>query len=166
MVRSKTIYDLKGELLNNRILKIIHTESPVHIEHIYTRICDFQNAAITQKAKKHIQDHIDSLVQSKGVLKKKDIIWSTVEKIPLSPRNYSEVPEKSIALIAPEELDEAFRMLLQSSFGSTEDEVIPALCKQLGFRKTETVTSELSLHLRSMINRKIVSNNEAVLRLT
>jgi very-short-patch-repair endonuclease len=165
-MHSKNIYDLTGEILKRLILKIVHTENPVHAEQIYTRICNFQDAAITQKAKRHIQSHIDILVQSESLIRKGDFIWTTTHKQVIVPRNFGILPNKAIEMIAPEELDEAFKIILGSSFSAIENDLLTTVSKQLGFaRKTDVLWSELRVHLNSMIERNIILSLEGMLHL-
>lgn len=163
--RLGSLYDLNGPVLERYLLKTILTESPVHISQVISRIGDFQNAKITQKAKRHIQAHIDALIDTKKILIKGDFIWTTANNTVIVPRNFALVPDKHITLIAPEELDEAFKVLLGASFGTTENELFTALCKNLGFRKTDAIVAYLSAHFSSMTERNIIIENQGILRL-
>lgn len=165
-VKPKSIYDLKGAILERYLLKIIQVESPVHMEQVYARIFDFQNAKATEKAKKHILQHLDNVVDAKNAIRKGEFIWTTNNHILVSPRNYADLPDKDISIIAPEELDQAFITILKNSVGATTTELLNETSRCLGFRKTESVLEELNAHLSTMLNRNLITAHEGILQLS
>lgn len=160
--RSKSIYDLKGAILERYLLKIIHTESPVHLEQIYERIFSFQDNTATQKARHHILQHITHMTETGKAVRKGDFIWTTGNQN-VSPRNYTAIADKRISMIAAEELDEAFRSILKTSNGATQEELIPETARRLGFRRTEAVIADLAAHLQTMIQRGLLKEQHGVL---
>lgn len=73
---------------------------------------------------------------------------------------------RRIEMIAPEEQIEAFRLVVEESFGISRDDAIREVGRKLGFdRTTEQLTNALKKASSLAIRRGVILNTAGILRL-
>lgn len=136
------------------IIEVVKIESPVHKDEVIRRIT---NAAGLKRAGSRIRRNldwaIDNVVRRNEISRKGNFLWAQDMQLPFV-RDRSELPsqQKKIEYISSEEIVEAFRLVVESSYGIDCEEAIKEVANLLGFRRiTKDVGSILSSAMDSMI---------------
>lgn len=158
--------------LASYIYQIIDMESPIHIDEIATRIRMLWGL---KKAGNRIRDAVSvavsaciKLCNSNFAQGKSEGIYSRlISKVDnfyyikdreVKVRNRANVGSPSLKkpdMISPLEIETAISQIVRDNFGATEDEVITAVSRQLGFLATSQVLKErIQGSIKSMIFKK------------
>ena len=120
------------------VTRVAEIEGPVHRDEIVTRI---RTAWGLMRAGGRIDAHVERAIEaatsSSQIVREGDFV-SLPGGVPLV-RDRAEVTSaglRRIEYLPPSELDQGIIDLVKENFGATEDEVVQALARQLGYRST------------------------------
>ena len=124
------------------IQRVVEFESPVHINEVAKRIA---NAAGFKRIGNRIQDAVKfaatQVARSESIQIKKTSLYETflywTGQKNITVRDRSELPNTSrkFKLIAPEEIQEAIKLIVSESCGIEQDDLPRATCRLFGFKK-------------------------------
>lgn len=139
------------------IATVVQVESPVHFDEMAKRITDA--AGITKLGSRIRYTLTQALDQAKDegkVLVKDDFIWAPDRPAAIA-RDRSNLPPayKKLSLIAPEEIQDAIRQVVEGAISITEQETLPLIAKLLGFSR---VTDEMKQQLSAAVGKAIQNN--------
>jgi very-short-patch-repair endonuclease len=149
------IFNIPESVIQNYILQIVKSESPIHIDQVCKRIVEYQGTTLGSRIKGHIEYYIQSLKNSKQIISEHRFLWWNSKKIDKA-RDYSYYPKKDIEYIAPEELQLALISVIKESISIEKDELIVETARRLGFKATTGVNLALNTVIRQMIKSNII----------
>ncbi len=148
--------------LVNWIQQVVEIESPVHINEIAKRIA---SAVGVKKVGKRIREAIEIAAMQaahlENVLIKDKFLYRTEHQY-ITVRNRDELPNASrkLELIAPEEIQEAIKLIVSESCGIEQDDLPHETCKLFGFKK---VNENMRQGVKVIIN-EMIQNGELIER--
>ena len=134
--RSYELSELPSSRLIAPIAEVVSVEGPVHVSEVIRRI---REAAGVKRSggriKQNLNLAIDATVRGKRRVRRKgDFLWMAGVKNP-TVRDRSEYRQlRRIDIIAPEEIAEAVKLLVEKSFSIDRQEAVRESAKLLGFR--------------------------------
>ncbi len=143
------------------IQRVVEVESPVHINVVAKRIA---NAAGFKKVGNRIQDAVKfaatQIARSESIQIKETSFYETflywTGQKNITVRDRSELPNTSrkFKLIAPEEIQEAIKLIVSESCGIEQDDLPRATCRLFGFKKVNwEMQDEIEGIIYKMIER-------------
>ena len=127
------------------VVEVVSVESPIHKEQVIRRIATAAGANIGKKIRRNLNRVFDDAVRRNAILRKGDFLWAKDMEHP-RVRDRSELPaqQKNVEHISPEEIDEAIRLVVESSYGIDRGEAVKETANLLGFgRVTKNVSNKL-----------------------
>jgi len=130
--------------LADSIQSIVAQESPVHLMEVTSRIV---SAAGVQRTGRRIRSAIERAVQAAeergSVIRKDDFLWHPEMKVPVV-RDRSKLPSASreILRVAPEEIEEAVKLVVKQGVGVTWEEALIEACRLLGYARVTDKTRQ------------------------
>ena len=156
------------------IQRVVEIESPVHINEVAKRIA---NAAGFKRIGNRIQNAVkfaatqaarsESIQIKETSLYETFLYWTGQEQITV--RDRSELPNTSrkFKLIAPEEIQEAIKLIVSESCGIEQDDLPHATCRLFGFKKVNwDMQDEIEGIIYKMIERGELTDKAGSLVLT
>ena len=133
------------------VVEVVRVESPIHEEQVIRRIATAAGVNIGKKIRRNLNWVIDNAVHRNEILRKGDFLWAKDMEHP-RVRDRSELPaqQKNVEHISPEEIDEAIRLVVESSYGIDRGEAVKETANLLGFGR---VTKNVSSELRAAVDR-------------
>ncbi len=156
------------------IQRVVEVESPVHMNVVAKRIA---NAAGFKKVGNRIQDAVkfaatqaarSESIQIKETSMYETFLYWTGQKN-ITVRDRSELPNTSRKLnfIAPEEMQEAIKLIVSESCGIEQDDLPRATCRLFGFKKVNwEMQDEIEGIIYKMIERGELTDKAGSLVLT
>ena len=129
------LHDVPQSLVREPVFEIVRVEGPVHVSEIVRRI---REAAGLARSGRRIQEHLERTIHNSvrsGAIVQKDKFLSLpgVEKPVV--RDRSDVAWlRKIELIPPEEIAEAAKMIVESSYGIDRADAATETARLLGFK--------------------------------
>ncbi len=156
------------------IQRVVEVESPVHINVVAKRIA---NAAGFKKVGNRIQDAVKFAAtqgaQSESIQIKETSLYETflywTGQKNITVRDRSELPytSRKFKLIAPEEIQEAIKLIVSESCGIEQDDLPRATCRLFGFKKVNwDMQDEIEGIIYKMIERGELTDKAGSLVLT
>ncbi len=140
----------------NPITEIVRIEGPVHISEVQRRIADAVGVArVGQRIKRNLGWAIDNAVRREAVVRKEDFLWSTDMHVP-AVRDRTDLPRKKIEMVAPQEIAEAIKIIVEHSYGIGRAEAATATARLLGFRN---VSKNIRTHIDRIVEMLIESGD-------
>ncbi|MDH1128455.1 DUF3320 domain-containing protein [Enterobacter sp. GD03975] len=138
---SYALHETPTGILADMIEKVVFTESPIHINEVITRL---RTAWGLQRAGARIESVVSQAAQ---IACKKDKIYEENgfffhKEVMVKLRNRQNVISTGLRkpeLIAPKEIAAGAMQIVRASLGATEDEIITAVSRMLGFKSTSSV---------------------------
>ncbi len=163
------LHAVPPRLIANWIQQIVEIESPVHLNEIAKRIT---SAVEVKKVGNRIRETIESAAKlaarSESIqIQGEFLYWTAQEQITV--RNRDELPNASrkLELIAPEEIQEAIRLVVSESCGIEQDDLTRATCRLFGFKKVNwSMQDEIKDIIHKMIKRGELTDKAGSLVLT
>ena len=127
--------------LSEVITQIVEFEGPIHRDEVIKRVRIYWGL---KKAGKRIKDTITSaaeVAQQTGQIKIKDDFLYSQNNDKIRVRKRTGNPPANIALISPEEIEEAVRIVLNTQDITKEKELIKQVAHLLGFKSTSKKTA-------------------------
>jgi len=135
----------RTSLLSGCILKIIRTESPVHLDEIVRRLrenCD--GGRLGQNMRTKFEWVFNLLQDRKLAVRRGDFFWvPDMVEPPVRSRSGFPTTAKKIEYIAPEEIAAAITLTIEQTCGATKEDVAFEALRLLGFSRTATLLPPL-----------------------
>ncbi len=121
------------DYLRDPIIEIVRVEGPVHVIDVRRRIAKAVGKTVGSKIQENLDGAINAAVRSESIVRKGDFLWSPTMKraVVRDRRAVSQV--RNIKRIAPEEIAEAIRMVVENSYGIDRLDAVSGAGKLLGF---------------------------------
>ena len=137
--RSSPLEDRFPSQLVSLVNAVVRVEGPVHESEVVRRLA---NAAGLRRVTSTVRDKVDQVIQLSvnrgGVTRLGEFLWNPEQGRP-AVRSRARLPQQlKIELIAPEEIKEAVRTVVQHSYGIERGEAIAEVASLFGFRRTST----------------------------
>ncbi len=132
------------------VAEMVKGEGPIHVEEALRAFLERWEARATARPREAFERALAGATASGDVVRRGDFLWPPgLTRPPVRWRGDEACPVTAAERIAMEELEEAIRITLASEFGATEEGLVTATCRRLGFRRTvagprTAVTSALS----------------------
>lgn len=154
---SYALHETPTGILADMIEKIVFIESPIHLSEIITRL---RTAWGLQRAGARIENVVSQAAQiacKKGkVSQESGFFFHTEVKTRLRNRqNVSSTGLRKPEMIAPKEIATGTIEVVRTSLGATEDEIIVAVSRMLGFKTTSSVLKRV---ISEIIEQQIKDN--------
>ncbi len=143
------------------IQRVVEIESPVHINEVAKRIA---NAAGFKRIGNRIQNAVkfaatqaarsESIQTKETSLYETFLYWTGQEQITVRDRGELPNASRKLQLIAPEEIQEAIKLVVSVSCGIEQDDLPHATCRLFGFKKINwDMQDEIEILTYKMIQR-------------
>ncbi|TSJ41010.1 DUF3320 domain-containing protein [Mucilaginibacter corticis] len=155
------------EQLAGWISEVVQTESPVHLDEVIRRITEASDISRAGARVKYTMTQAARYAEQNNLVKlKQEFLWLPgMETPPVRDRSKLPAASRKIALVAPEEIYEAIRQVVEGSVAITEEDTIPLAAKRLGFaRLTEELKQVLSDAVGQCIRRDILTHEGLLLK--
>jgi len=131
----KTLSEIPPGVLANIVTRVVQAEAPIHVDEMRRVIASF----FATRASKRVQEQIDVGIQAalsqSQIVQRGPFLWSPGVTVPPVRVRGDDCPVVDPDLIAPEELQEAIKLVLARAFGLRQDALISSTCRLLGFRR-------------------------------
>ena len=148
------LHAVPPDVMADWIQHIVKIESPVHVDEVAKRIA---NAVGVKKIGNRIRDTVKSAAgsaeHSKSIQVRDEFFYNTKQR-QIRVRDRSKLPNTSrkLELIAPEEIQEAIKLIVSESYGIEQNDLAHETCRLFGFKR---VTPEMKQRVKSAINEMI-----------
>ena len=150
------------------IQQIVEIESPVHLNEITRRITSAVGAKIGKRIQEAIETAARWAVRSESVHIKEKFLYRTGQE-QITVRDRGELPNTSrkLELIAPEEIQEAIKLIVSESLGIGRKDLPKETCKLFGFKKVnESMQRDVEVKINEMIEHDELTDKAGSLVLT
>ena len=133
--------------------QILDTEAPVHIEYLIRRLAEaFGLQRVGNRVDAAARQAIGDVTRTDGYLMRGEFLWRAGQELDVVRRPADGDPRtrREIDLIPPQEIDLAFRRLLEVASGAADDDLLISAARILGFERTGE-------HMRSVLKRRLVA---------
>jgi very-short-patch-repair endonuclease len=134
--------------------QLIEVEAPVHTDYVIRRLADaYGLQRVGNRVDAAARQALSQTMRSNGYIRRGKFIWRAGQALDVVRRPLDGDPRtrREIELIAPEELDLAFNRLLEGANGVSDDDLIAAAARIVGFDRTgERVRAVLERRLRAV----------------
>ncbi|MGV3505262.1 MAG: DUF3320 domain-containing protein [Adhaeribacter sp.] len=143
---NRELHEVPTDQLLSWVEEVVRVESPVHEEEV---ICRLAEAAGVPRIGPRLRGALEkalALGVHRGALRQqKSMYWTaSMQQPPL--RDRSQLPDRNIALVAPEEVALAIEKVVGQAFGMAREEVAAAVARLLGFaRLNEDIREQVDL---------------------
>ena len=148
------LHEVPYTYLIDAIEEIVRAESPIHQEEVARRIAAAVNIGrLGSRIRNTINREITASVRRGRVKKRGDFLWDPEMETP-TVRNRDVLPaqRKKIELIAPEEIAEAVRIVVESAYTIRRDEAISKAAALLGFKRA---TANIQDRIRAVVSDRL-----------
>ena len=122
--------------LEERIIKVVQVEGPVHREVVLNRLREcYYPARLTRRVKHGIAVLIDGEVQRGTIQESGDFLWVNPDQLAQGPRTLG---DRTIEQIPPAELNQVVIDAANALFGSPRSELAKEVGRKYGFARTGT----------------------------
>ena len=148
------LHAVPSRLIANWIQQVVEIESPVHFNEIAKRIT---SAVEVKKVGNRIREAIEFAAKlaarSESIQIQGEFLYSTAQE-QITVRNRDELPNTSrkLELIAPEEIQEAIKLVVSESLGIEEKDLPQETCRLFGFKK---VNENMRRGVESVMNEML-----------
>ena len=135
---SRTMANSRGRLLGleERIIKVVQVEGPVHWEVVLNRLREcYYPARFTRRVKHGIAVLIDEEIQSGTIQESGDFLWENPGQLAQGPRTLG---DRTIEQIPPTELSQVVIDAANALFSSPRSELAKEVARKYGFTRTGT----------------------------
>ena len=165
-LRGGGLHEIPMQSFAEYIEEVVNVEAPVHKDEVLRRI---MVACRVTRAGNRIQDAYKkalshALCSRKKIKNKKEFLWS-IDGVGVKVRNRSGLDgaARKIDMIAPEEIAEAFKLVVEKSHSIADDELLTIVASSFGLQRlTENIRSTLKRHLIKLIEAGIFIVNGSV----
>ena len=135
---------------------VVNVESPVHIEEIARRFVEAVGVKrVGSRIKSAIEQAANFAVKNGLINKRGDFFWNKDMKIPVvRDRSRLLAVSKKVQYIAPEEVTESLKNIVEASYTISKDELIKHTLSQFGIKR---MTEQAVNHLVEILDKGIKS---------
>lgn len=134
--------------------RILDTEAPLHVEYLVRRMAEaYGLQRVGNRVDAAARQAITDAKRLYGYARRGDFLWRPDQELDVVRRPVDGDPRtrRDITLIPPQEIDLAFRRLLEAQSGAADEDLLVAAARILGFERTgERVRSIMMRRLRAM----------------
>ena len=140
----RELHEVPYTYLIDAIEEIVRAESPVHWEEVARRIAAAVDIGrLGSRIRNTINREITASVRRGRVKKRGEFLWDPEMETPtVRDRDVLPAQRKKIELIAPEEIAEAVRLVVESAYTIRQDEAISKAAALLGFARASANIQE------------------------
>ncbi len=150
-IRDYELHEVPGSFLFGPITEIVRVEGPVHVSEVRRRIADAVGVArIGHRIRQNLDWAIGNAVRRGMILKRGGFLWSTEMDVPVV-RDRGAVQGKRIEMVAPEEIAQALKVIVQHSYGMDRKEAAIGAARVLGFRSVSKNTENRTLEVLGVL---------------
>ncbi len=168
------LYEVPCRTMMDWIQRVVEIESPVHINEVAKRIA---NAAGFKRIGNRIQNAVkfaatqaarsESIQIKETSLYETFLYWTGQEQITVRDRGKLPNASRKLQFIAPEEIQEAIKLVVSESCGIEQDDLPHATCRLFGFKKVNwDMQDEIEGIIYKMIERGKLTDKAGSLVLT
>lgn len=163
----RDFYTLTARELIPYIEKIVHVESPIHIDELTKRL---RLAMGVQKSGSRIQKLVSDVCKDAhrvGIIKfQNEFVWDPAMSTPkVRDRSHFDNQEKKIEYICDEEILEAIKNIVDQSFTIHETDLLVRTANMLGFaRTTDNIAHRIRVCSRSLISSGTYTIEDSVVK--
>lgn len=135
--RARSLAERPPSQLVSLVNSVVRVEGPVHESEVARRLANASGLRrVTSTVREKIDRAIELSLNRGGVIRSGEFLWNEGEERP-SVRSRARTPQQlRIELIAPEEIREAVRTVVEHSYGIERGEAISEVSSAFGFRRT------------------------------
>ena len=164
------LHEVSPYSLIDPITEVVHVESPVHVNEVAHRLAAAVGVRrVGSRIQQTIELAVGLCVRGNRVARSRDFLWDVTMDMARPPiRDRSELPTQSrkIELVAPEEIGEAIRAVVERSVRITHDEAVVQVASLLGFRRTSSgIREAISEVLSEMLKAGVLAGDGINVRL-
>ena len=167
-LRWYALHEVPYTYLIDPIAEIVRAESPVHREEVARRIASAVGIGrLGSRIRNAINREITASVRRGRVNEREEFLWDPEMDAP-TVRNRAALPpqHKKIELIAPEEIAEAVRVVVERAYTIRRDEAISKAASMLGFaRASANIQGRIAARVRDMERAGVLTADVDSLRL-
>ena len=137
--------------LEERIIKVVQVEGPVHREVVLKRLREcYYPARLTRRVKNGIAVLIDEEVESGTIQGSGDFLWMDSDQLAQRPRTLG---DRAIEQIPPTELSQVVIDAANALFGSPRSELAKEVARKYGFARTGTkIASAIDVSVKQLLD--------------
>ena len=118
------------------IQRVVEIESPVHINVVAKRIANAVEKKVGKRIHSAVKFAATQAAQSENIqIKGNFLYWTGQEQITVRDRGELPNTSRKLELIAPEEIQEAIKLIVSETCGIEQDDLPRATCRLFGFKK-------------------------------
>jgi very-short-patch-repair endonuclease len=117
----------------------VHIESPVHVEDLFARVAGVWSTRLSSRISKRIEEALEAAVRERSVERRGDFVWKPGRPCRVRSRTGIRIPPERIA---PEEYQEAIRLVLQSAGTLSKQELIAEVRSVLGYGRASQALAD------------------------
>jgi hypothetical protein len=138
------------------INEIVQSQWPVHIQMICKQVVPlYGNVKVTNKVIEGVEFILKCYSKDYGWERKGDFVWIANHGNPVPKVSDSKDNQRPIEYISTDELSEAIIMIIDNSFGITQEALFQVLSKQYGFgRTTAKIVDSFKVAYKRLIRSK------------
>ena len=150
------LHEIPAHHLRAPIEEVVRVEGPVHVSEVRRRLAD---AAGVKRIGHRIEQNLDKAIgvaaRGKGMVRKRGFLWSAGHSRQRpTVRDRTDLTGKKIELVAPEEIAEAVRLVVEHSYGIERAEAVAEAGRLLGFKNaTKKVRTPIDRALANLVRK-------------
>jgi len=150
------------------VIQCVEKESPIHQDLVIIRISrHWGNARTGNRIREQLERAIRRAIDGGTVSRRGEFLWKPGRQVPDVRGRTRSGEVRSITHIAPEEIMEAFQMVLKSSLSLAQEELIRETARLFGYDRTgRDILESLSKVLANAVKTGVIENQAGRFRLS
>ena len=164
--RSTPLADRSPSQLVSLVNSVVRVEGPIHSSEVVRRLANATGLRrVTSRVREKVDRAIELSVNRGGVTRLGEFLWNAGQDRP-PVRSRARLPQQlKIELIAPEEIREAVRTVVEHSYGIERGEAIAEVASAFGFRRTSAnIGKSIDDRVSELLNEGILVESGSQLR--
>ncbi|MCO5176442.1 MAG: DUF3320 domain-containing protein [Thermomicrobiales bacterium] len=157
-LRGKDLHEVQTERMADWFAEVVAVESPVHIDVAMRRVADAAGSGrIGNRIQMSMNNAVAAAVRDGKIRRQGDFLWAP-NMTEATVRNRVGLPsrDRSLDMIAPEELHRAVLTAVADSYGLQEEDVTTATANLLGFGRAST---EMRASINALVEAMIADGS-------
>lgn len=155
----KDLYQTPLPVVVNWVVETVNLESPVHRSEIARRIAESSDVGrVGARIQKLVDRAINQAISQRLIAAREPFLWSLSMETPVV-RDRQELPTRArtLAMIAPEEVDQAIVQVVAGAYGIDRPDVGQAVCRLFGIRRaTEAQQVIVRDRIETLVGRGVL----------
>ena len=129
-------YRERVDRISRALQEVTDVESPIHVDEAFRRVAGaWEISRVTSKVQDVLESALTRAERSGRLVRRGSFLWSpTMDTAPV--RHRGEDDPRDIALVAPEEITEAVRLVLRKEFSMGKADLVGRVARVLGYART------------------------------